>query len=51
MNRRGTGLIEAVVASALTALFLSSCNTMSGLGRDMQKAGSSLENTANKPSN
>lgn len=43
--------IIALFAAALTALFLSSCNTMSGLGRDMQKAGNSLENTANRPAN
>ena len=43
--------ILVLVAAALTSMALSSCNTMSGLGRDMQKAGTSLENTANRPTN
>ncbi len=37
----------ALLIAALTALVLSSCNTMEGVGRDMQKVGSSLERTAN----
>jgi len=40
----------ALTIAALSSLALSSCNTMSGLGKDMQKAGNSLENTANRPS-
>jgi entericidin B len=36
----------ALLIAALSALFLSSCNTMEGLGRDMQKAGSSMERSA-----
>lgn len=38
-----------LLIAALSALVLASCNTMSGLGRDMQKAGSSIENTAERP--
>ena len=40
--------ILALIAAALTSIALSSCNTMSGLGRDMQKAGNSLESSANR---
>ena len=36
----------ALFIAALTAAVLSSCNTMEGVGRDMQKAGSSIERTA-----
>ncbi len=36
----------ALLIAALTTLVLSSCNTMEGVGRDMQKAGTSLERTA-----
>ena len=39
----------ALLIAALSALVLASCNTMSGLGRDMQKAGTSLENEAERP--
>jgi predicted small secreted protein len=35
-----------VVLSALS--LLAGCNTMSGFGQDMQKAGSSIENAAKK---
>ena len=38
----------ALIIAALSALFLSACNTMEGLGRDMQKAGSSMERSANR---
>jgi predicted small secreted protein len=38
-------LLITVVASAV---LLSSCNTMIGLGRDMRMGGESLEKTANK---
>jgi predicted small secreted protein len=37
-----------LVIAALSALLLSSCNTMEGVGRDMQKAGSSLERNATR---
>jgi len=37
-----------LVITTLSAALLASCNTMSGLGRDMQKAGSSLENTVER---
>ena len=35
----------AVIVAALSAL-LSSCNTMEGVGRDMQEAGSAIESSA-----
>jgi entericidin B len=38
----------ALIIAALSALFLSACNTMEGLGRDMQKAGSSMERSASR---
>ena len=38
--------LTALLLAALTALVLSSCNTMEGVGRDMQQAGSSIERTA-----
>ena len=41
----------ALILTALSALLLASCNTMSGVGRDMQKAGNSLETTAQRASN
>ncbi len=41
----------ALLIAALSALILTSCNTMSGFGRDMQKAGSSIETTAERPRN
>jgi predicted small secreted protein len=36
----------AVIAAALVAL--ASCNTMQGLGQDIQKAGQTLEGAAKK---
>ena len=36
----------ALLVAAFTALVLSSCHTMEGMGRDMQKAGSSLERSS-----
>jgi len=38
--------ITAVILAVLGALVLSSCNTISGLGRDMQNAGNTLERNA-----
>lgn len=40
----------ALILTALSTALLASCNTMSGLGRDMQKAGTSLESTAERSS-
>ncbi len=40
--------ITALILAALGALVLSSCNTMSGLGRDMQNAGNTLERNASR---
>ncbi len=40
--------ILTLILAVLSAALLSSCNTMSGLGRDMQQAGSSLESTAER---
>ena len=36
------------VALFLAALFLAGCNTMEGLGKDIQKGGQKLEKAANK---
>lgn len=35
-----------LVASAVAALFLSSCNTFVGMGRDFQRVGQGFENVA-----
>jgi len=35
-----------LVVSAAAALFLSSCNTFVGMGRDFQRLGQGFENTA-----
>jgi predicted small secreted protein len=40
--------IITLTLAALISLILSSCNTMEGVGRDMQKAGNALENSANR---
>jgi len=39
--------IIALIIAALSAL-LSACNTVEGVGRDMQQAGGALERTANR---
>ena len=37
------------IAALLVAVFaLTACNTMEGFGQDMKKAGSKVEDTANK---
>lgn len=36
----------AFIIAALSALILSSCHTVEGVGRDMQNAGSSLERSS-----
>jgi predicted small secreted protein len=38
------------LALATAGMFLSSCNTMIGVGRDMRMGGEGLENVANKAS-
>lgn len=40
--------ITLLITATAAALFLSSCNTMIGLGRDMRMGGEGLENTATK---
>ncbi len=40
--------ITLLITVATAAVFLSSCNTMIGLGRDMRIGGEGLENTSNK---
>jgi entericidin B len=42
-----TRLIVAIVA-ALLSLGLAGCNTLKGMGQDLQKAGQSIENAAKK---
>jgi len=37
-----------LLAIAAAAFALAACNTMDGLGKDIQKAGQSLEDAANK---
>ena len=39
--------IIALIIAALSVL-LSACNTVEGVGRDMQQAGGALERTANR---
>lgn len=45
--------MKYLFALAIATFFLASCNTTIGLGRDLQKAGEGLSNTAQKakPSN
>lgn len=40
--------MKTLVALLVSTLFLASCNTTIGLGRDLQKAGEGLSNTAQK---
>jgi len=35
-----------VLGAALSALWVSGCNTMAGIGRDMQAAGAAVSSTA-----
>ncbi|MDO8901377.1 MAG: entericidin A/B family lipoprotein [Phenylobacterium sp.] len=35
-----------VIAAAAAALLVSACNTVAGVGRDMQAAGTAVKNTA-----
>ena len=39
--------VSTLVATAF-ALALAGCNTMAGIGKDVQKAGSAVENAAKK---
>jgi predicted small secreted protein len=39
------------MAAALVLAFLAGCNTMAGAGKDIQKGGESLENSAEKHKN
>lgn len=38
----------ALILAAVSALLLSSCNTMDGLGRDMQQAGNAMQRSAER---
>lgn len=40
--------VLGLCVAAIAALVLSSCNTVSGFGRDLENAGTSLENAANR---
>ncbi|HUG23302.1 entericidin A/B family lipoprotein [Piscinibacter sp.] len=40
--------LRSLLTIAAAAFALSACNTMDGLGKDIQKAGQSLEDAANK---
>ena len=37
-----------LIAAALALAFVAGCNTMAGAGKDIQKGGESLENSAEK---
>lgn len=39
------------MAAAVVLAFLAGCNTMAGAGKDIQKGGESLENSAEKHKN
>ncbi len=41
-------LLIALIAAPLFAASLAGCNTMSGFGKDVQKAGDKIEDSANK---
>lgn len=38
--------MKALMAMMATVVFLVACNTMQGLGKDVQKAGAAVENAA-----
>ncbi|MCZ4063878.1 entericidin A/B family lipoprotein [Oxalobacter aliiformigenes] len=38
--------MRALIAVLATVVFLAGCNTVQGLGKDVQKAGSAVENAA-----
>ena len=38
--------MRALIAVLATVAFLAGCNTVQGLGKDVQKAGSAVENAA-----
>ncbi|MGA7595432.1 MAG: entericidin A/B family lipoprotein [Gallionella sp.] len=40
--------MKAAVSLALAVFFLAGCNTMEGLGKDIQKGGTALEKAAEK---
>ena len=40
--------ITLLIAAALAALSLSACNTVRGVGQDIQKAGEKIEGAAKK---
>ena len=37
-----------IIAAAIALAFIAGCNTMEGAGKDIQKVGESLENSAQK---
>jgi predicted small secreted protein len=37
-----------IIAGALVLAFIAGCNTMEGVGKDIQKGGEGLENSAQK---
>ena len=41
-------MIKKLLMIAAATCVLAACNTMDGLGKDIQKAGQSLEDAANK---
>ena len=41
-------MLRTLLALALIAIFTSGCNTMSGLGKDIERGGDKLENAAER---
>ena len=41
-------MLKNLVLIAATLMALTACNTMEGLGKDIKKAGGSIEDTANR---
>ena len=40
------GIVRKILALSVTAAFLAGCNTMAGLGKDVEKLGDKIENKA-----
>ena len=48
MKKLCTALLIALLTALLPALVMTGCNTMEGLGKDIQKAGDAIEGAAKK---
>jgi predicted small secreted protein len=40
--------MKKLIATVLAALFVVGCNTMAGVGKDVEKAGESIQNKARR---